>query len=116
MWDGAGPNGREIPLPPPPVENKKKPRVSRMMEGNLIFQVPPEYPPLARQVRVQGDVVLRAIISRTGTIEHLQVVSGHPMLAEAAIRAVRQWRYRPYVLNDEPVEVETQITVKFSLN
>ena len=58
-------------------------------------------------------MVLRAVISREGTIENLQVVSGHPMLVQAAIDAVRQWRYRPYVLNGEPVEVETQVTVNF---
>jgi protein TonB len=59
--------------------------------------------------------VLQAVISKQGVIENLKVLSGHPMLAPAAIEAVRQWRYRPYVLNNEPVEVETQITVNFSL-
>jgi protein TonB len=58
---------------------------------------------------------LQATISKVGTIENLQLLSGHPMLAPAAIEAVRQWRYRPYILNNEPVEVETQITVNFSL-
>jgi len=86
-----------------------------MMEGNLIQRVQPEYPPLARQARIQGIVILRAIISREGRIEKLQLVSGHPMLVQAAIDAVRQWRYRPYLLNDQPVEVETQITVNFTL-
>jgi protein TonB len=87
-----------------------------MMEGNLIHRVQPEYPLLARQARIQGTVVLRAIISREGRIEKLQVVSGHPLLAPAAIEAVRQWRYRPYLLNDQPVEVETQVTVNFTLS
>jgi protein TonB len=87
-----------------------------MMEGNLLHRVQPDYPTLARQVRVQGQVVLRAIISREGTIENLQVLSGHPMLVQAAVNAVRQWRYRPYVLNGEPVEVETQVTVNFVLS
>ena len=59
--------------------------------------------------------MLQAIISKQGTIENLTVVTGHPMLAPAAIEAVRQWRYHPYILNNEPVEVETQITVNFSL-
>lgn len=85
------------------------------MEGNLIHRVQPEYPQLARQARIQGTVVLRAIISREGRIENLQVLSGHPLLVPAALDAVRQWRYRPYSLNDEPVEVETQITVNFTL-
>ena len=64
---------------------------------------------------IQGTVVLRAIISKEGTIENLQVVRGHPMLVKAAIDAVRQWRYRPYILNDSPVEVETEVTVNFIL-
>jgi protein TonB len=87
-----------------------------MMEGNLIFRVQPDYPSLARQVRVQGPVVLRAVISREGTIENLQVLSGHPMLVRAAVEAVRQWKYRPYLLNGEPVEVETEVKVNFILS
>ena len=71
--------------------------------------------PLARSARIQGQVVLQAVISKQGSIENLRVVAGHPMLVPAAIEAVRQWRYRPYILNNEPVEVETQITVNFSL-
>jgi protein TonB len=86
-----------------------------MMEGNLIYKVQPVYPPLARSARVQGSVVLRAVISRAGTIENLQVLSGHPLLVKAAREAVEQWRYRPYILNGEPVEVETQVTVNFLL-
>ena len=85
------------------------------MESNLIHRVQPEYPQLARQARIQGTVVLRAVISREGRIENLQVLSGHPLLVPAALDAVRQWRYRPYSLNDQPVEVETQITVNFTL-
>ena len=85
------------------------------MEGNLIHRVQPEYPQLARQARIQGTVVLRAVISREGRIENLQVLSGHPLLVPAALDAVRQWRYRPYSLNEQPVEVETQITVNFTL-
>jgi protein TonB len=80
-----------------------------------VHKVQPDYPPLARQARIQGAVVLQAVISRDGAIENLQVLSGHPMLVQAAVQAVRQWRYRPYVLNGEPVEVETQVTVNFVL-
>jgi protein TonB len=87
-----------------------------MMEGRLIYRVQPSYPALAKATRVQGQVVLRAVISRTGTIESLHVVSGHPLLVRAAIDAVRQWRYRPYVLNGDPVEVETEVTVNFVLS
>jgi periplasmic protein TonB len=100
--------------PPPPAVHR--PPVSRIMEGNLIHRVQPDYPPLARQVRVQGLVVLRAMISREGAIEDLQVLSGHPMLVKAAVEAVRQWRYRPYELNGEPVEVETEVKVNFVLS
>ena len=90
--------------------------VSHLAEANLLHKVQPSYPALARQAHVQGTVELRAIISKAGTIENLVVVRGHPMLAAAAIDAVRQWRYRPYLLNNEPIEVETEITVNFALS
>jgi protein TonB len=101
--------------PPAPKPTARVLRPSTIMEGQLVHRVQPIYPPLAIQARIQGEVVLHAMISREGTIEGLQVVSGHPMLAPAAIAAVRQWRYRPCYLNGEPVEVETQVTVKFIL-
>jgi protein TonB len=102
-----------IPKPPAPTHPI---RISHWTEGNLIYRVQPIYPMLARQARIQGAVQLRAVISRTGTIERLTVESGHPMLVGAALDAVRQWRYRPYVLNEEPIEIETEITVNFVLN
>ena len=112
-----GSAGTGTPLvPPPPAPAIHPPRISHMMEGNLIYKVQPIYPPLARAARIQGTVMLRAVISRTGTIENLQVVSGPPLLVRAAMDAVLQWRYRPYVLNGDPVEVETQVTVNFSLS
>jgi protein TonB len=86
-----------------------------MREGDLLRKIVPTYPPLAKSARIQGTVVLQAMISKAGTIENLRLVSGHPLLAPAAIEAVRQWRYRPYILNNDPVAVETQITVNFSL-
>jgi protein TonB len=112
-----GSTGSELStiVPPPPQVAAKPLRISQVMEGYIIHRVQPEYPSLARQVHIQGSVVLRALISREGKIENLQVISGHPMLAPAAIEAVRQWRYRPYYLNNEPVEVETQVTVNFTL-
>lgn len=104
------------PLPPPsPMPVAKPPRISHIMEGNLIYRLQPVYPALARQARIQGTVVLRAVISREGRIENVQLMSGHPMLVQAAMEAVRQWRYRPYILNDQPVEVETVVTVNFTL-
>jgi protein TonB len=77
--------------------------------------VQPAYPALARSARIQGVVVLQAVIGKQGNIENLRLISGHPMLAPAAIEAVRQWRYKPYILNNDPIEVETQITVNFAL-
>jgi protein TonB len=102
-------------MPARPAAPTRAIRASSLLEGNLIRRVQPVYPPLARNVRVQGAVVLSAVISKDGAIENLQVLSGHPLLVQAAIEAVRQWRYRPYILNSEPVEVETQITVNFTL-
>jgi protein TonB len=111
---GSGPN--VVVPPPPPALSAHPPRVSRMMEGNLIYRVQPQYPSLARQAGVQGIVVLRAVITREGKIANLQVMSGHPLLVQSAMNAVLQWRYRPYYLNNEPVEVETQVTVNFTLS
>ncbi len=104
-----------VAIPPHPAALKPL-LVSHWAEGNLIYRVQPIYPPLARQARIQGSVELRAIISKAGTIENLVVVGGHPMLVKSAIEAVRQWRYRPYLLNDDPIEVETEITVNFLLS
>ena len=81
----------------------------------LVKEVVPSYPELARKARIQGEVVLDAEISKTGSVENLKAASGHPMLIPAAIDAVKQWRYRPYMLNGEPKAVKTQITVHFSL-
>lgn len=99
----------------PVAPSLRPPRISHLMEGNLIRRVQPEYPALAKQARVQGTVLLRAVIDRDGTIQDLQVISGHPLLVQAAINAVRHWRYRPFYLNDQAVEVETLVTVNFSL-
>lgn len=85
------------------------------MEGNLVHRVEPQYPFIAKQLHIEGTVVLKAFISRQGTIERVQVERGQEMLARAAIEAVLQWQYRPYYLNNEPIEVETEITVNFKL-
>jgi protein TonB len=104
------------PVAVPKVAAPQRVRVSQgVTQGLLIHKVQPTYPPLARQARIQGSVVLQAEISKNGTIENLHVISGHPMLAPAALDAVKQWRYKPYILNGEPVEVETQVTVNFTL-
>jgi protein TonB len=105
------------PVAVPKVATPQRVRVSMgVQQGLLVRKVQPAYPPLARQARIQGQVLLAAEISKDGTIENLHLISGHPMLAPAAIEAVKQWRYKPYILNGEPVEVETQITVNFSLS
>jgi periplasmic protein TonB len=104
--------------PPPP---KPKPTGPIRVGGNvqaarIVNRVQPVYPPLARQTRISGTVRLHAIISKDGTIQQLEVMSGHPLLQQAALDAVRQWRYQPTLLNGEPVEVDTTIDVIFSLN
>lgn len=103
------------------VPNLSKPvpqrvRISQgVSKGLLISRTEPTYPPLARQARIQGVVVLNAIIDKDGNIQNLQIVSGHPMLGPAAIEAVKQWRYKPFLLNGQPTEVETAVTVTFQL-
>jgi periplasmic protein TonB len=89
---------------------------SGVMQGMLIHKVVPTYPAIARATRTSGAVVLQATISRTGTIDNLRVMSGPPMLRQAALDAVKQWRYRPYMLNGQPVEVETAVEVDFTLD
>jgi periplasmic protein TonB len=92
-------------------------RISQgVTKGLLIHREEPVYPQLARAARVQGEVVLSAVIDTNGQIQNLTLVSGHPMLVPNAISAVRLWRYKPYLLNGQPVEVETTITVIFTLS
>jgi protein TonB len=94
----------------------QKVRVSSgVAEGMLIHQVKPPYPVAAKLARVEGSVALQAVIGKDGSIQNLRVISGHPLLTSAALEAVKQWRYKPYYLNGEPVEVETQIVVNFLL-
>jgi protein TonB len=124
---GQGPRGLVIPgsgkdgvglEPPnevavtPPIRQKMSEGV---MAGALVHQVDPVYPTIARAMHLSGEVRLRAIISTDGSVQHLEILSGSPILARAAEEAVRQWRYRPTKLSGVPVEVETYITVKFIL-
>jgi len=105
------------PMAVPKVATPQRVRVSQgVSQGLLIRKVNPAYPPLARQARIQGSVLLQAEISKSGDIQNLRLISGHPMLAPAAIEAVKQWKYKPYLLNGEPVEVETQVQVNFTLS
>ena len=85
------------------------------MASFLVTKVPPEYPPDAKDQHIQGVVLLRVIIDRQGNVSNIQLISGHPKLAPAAIEAVKQWKYRSYLLNGAPVEIETQVQVNFTL-
>jgi periplasmic protein TonB len=87
-----------------------------MAEANLVYDVAPKYPPEAGRARIEGTVVLLAVIGKDGTVQDVRVEKGLPVLAQAAIEAVKQWRYRPYLLNGEPVEVDSHITINFTLS
>jgi len=103
--------------PPPPKPTQQRIRQGGQVQAaKLTNKVQPLYPPLARQTRISGTVRLHAIIAKNGTVEQLEVISGHPLLVQAALDAVRQWKYQPTTLNGEAVEVDTTIDVIFSLN
>ncbi len=107
-----------VKTPDPPAARKpadKPLRIGSMQASQLIYKVQPAYPSIAKQVRVQGAVEFSAIIGKTGSIEHLQLIRGHPMLVKAAEEAILQWKYKPTLLNGEPVEVITDIIVNFTL-
>jgi protein TonB len=84
-------------------------------QGLLYKKVAPIYPPNAMRMRVEGAVELQATVSKDGAITHIKVLSGNPQLQKAATDAVKQWKYKPYLLNGEPVEIQTQITVNFKM-
>jgi len=109
--------------PPPPPPKKEAPKAPQRVRvggnvqaANLIRKIVPQYPPLAKQARIQGVVRFEAIIGKDGTIQNLQLMSGHPLLVAAAQQAVSQWVYRPTLLNGEPVQVLTTIDVNFTLS
>jgi protein TonB len=108
LFSDSGPKVKAAPV-------KKLTISSGVMQGMLLQKTPPNYPPIAKAARVSGTVVLQATISKTGAIENMRVLSGPAMLQQAAMDAVRSWRYRPYLLNNEPVEVETTVNVIFTL-
>jgi protein TonB len=103
---------------PKPTGPKPKPQNigGDVLEAKIIKRVIPEYPPIARQMRLSGVVQLAGVIDRDGSVKSLKAIDGHPMLVKAALDAVRQWKYRPTLLNGEPVEVIAPITVRFVLN
>jgi bla regulator protein blaR1 len=89
---------------------------SAVMSGNLLNKVVPTYPPAAKKAKIQGTVVLSAVIGKDGNIENLRVLSGPSELQQSALDAVRQWTYKPYLLNGDPIEVETTVHVVYMLN
>jgi periplasmic protein TonB len=108
---GSAPVLAKTPAPTP-----KRIRVpAQVAEANLIHDVTPQYPPEAGRKRIEGTVVLMAVIGKDGTVHDVRVESGLPLLAQAAIDAVKQWRYKPYLFNGEPVEVDSHITINFTL-
>jgi periplasmic protein TonB len=107
---GAAPS-----LPPPPAAPKRIMVGGDVQAAALINKVTPDYPPIAKTAHVTGTVVLRAIIAKDGSIERLQYVSGPSLLMQSAMNAVKEWRYRPTMLNGQPVEVDTTVDVVFSL-
>ena len=120
---GSVPTAAPPPPPPPPVKKEGPPpppkRITiggNVQQAKLVRQPKPVYPPLAKQARISGIVHLAAVISANGTIQDLKVISGHPLLIPAALEAVKQWVYQPTLLNGEPVEVQTQIDVNFTLS
>jgi periplasmic protein TonB len=113
---GGGDEGIRVAPPRQPIAPRKPVQRSEgVMTGSIVHRVDPVYPAIARAIHLSGTVRLRAIIGTDGTVQNLEVLSGSPILARAAVDAVRQWRYRPTQLNGQPVEVETYITVNFVL-
>jgi len=110
--DSVGTGRTAVVKPPAPISLKVS---SGMMAGNLLVKTLPQYPAIPKAAHIQGTVVLQATISKSGSIQNLRVISGPPLLHQAAMDAVRSWRYKPYLLNGEPVEVETTINVVFNL-
>jgi periplasmic protein TonB len=109
---GSAPVLAKTPAPTP-----KRIRVpARIAEANLVYDVPPQYPPEAGRARLEGPVVLMAVIGQDGSVKDVRVESGLPILARAAIDAVKRWRYKPYVIDGEPVEVDSRITINFTLS
>jgi len=114
--EGSGPDVfHEASVHPNVVQAGPKPIPSVLAAGLLLYKVVPRYPAIPLEIHLEGTVVLQATISKAGTIENLRVVSGSPLLQQAALDAVAQWRYRPYLLNGQPVEVETTVNVEFKL-
>lgn len=104
-------------MPPPPKPTQQRVRVGgNVQQAKMIRQIQPVYPQIAKTAHVQGTVILHAIIAKDGTVQELQYISGPALLMRSAMDAVRQWKYQPTLLNGEPVEVDTTISVVFTLS
>jgi periplasmic protein TonB len=112
IFDSVGAGRPAVVKPRAPISLNVS---SGVMAGNLLAKTLPQYPAIAKAAHIQGIVILQATISKSGSIQNLRVISGPPTLQQAAMDAVRSWRYKPYLLNGEPVEVETTINVVFNL-
>ncbi len=112
---GQGMVSAMAPPPPKPTAPTRVKQGGNVTAASIINQTRPLYPALARQARIQGNVVLHAIIDKDGKVAQLEVISGHPLLVQSALDAVKQWRYKPTQLNGDPVEVDTTITVTFTM-
>jgi protein TonB len=112
---GQGMVSAMAPPPPKPTAPQRVKQGGNVTAASILTQTRPLYPPLARQARIQGSVVLHAIIDKDGKVAQLEVISGHPLLVQSALDAVKQWRYKPTLLNGDPVEVDTTITVTFTM-
>ncbi len=112
----SAPNVPVLAKSPVPAPVKRMRIASRVAEANLIHDVVPQYPPEAGRARIEGTVVLMAVIRTDGSVKDVRIESGLPILAQAAIDAVKQWRYKPYMINGEPVEVDSRITINFALS
>ena len=119
VLSGVLSSSRSVPIPaktPDPMPVKRIRVAARVVEANLIHDVAPQYPPEAGRARIEGTVVLLAVIGTDGSVKDVRVENGLPILAQAAIDAVKQWRYRPYMIDGEPVEVDSRITINFTLS
>jgi protein TonB len=112
---GQGMVAAVAPPPPKPAAPTRVKQGGNVTAASILNQTRPVYPALARQARIQGNVVLHAIIDKDGKVAQLEVISGHPLLVQSALDAVKQWRYKPTLLNGDPVEVDTTITVTFTM-
>jgi len=112
---GQGMVSAVAPPPPKPTAPQRVKQGGNVTAASILQQTRPLYPALARQARIQGNVVLHAIIDKDGKVAQLEVISGHPLLVQSALDAVKQWRYKPTLLNGDPVEVDTTITVTFTM-